>query len=481
MVNVLAIFSGLFLYASFAPLNAWWCAPLSLALLLRILQDRPRSIRLRLTFLFGISFFAPLLAWSNTYVGNLPWLLLTLLQSALILPLAIFPFQRARPHIYLYFPSLFVANETLRSRFPFGGFGWGRIAFGQADAPYASVARWVGAPGLAFLVCLISVSALLFLQRVWRIFSIVSLALLFVSPLLLSGSVKASPDFSVLAVQGGVPSLGLDFNVRARAVFELHRQATKKFFQTNTNRPDLVLWPENAVDIDPLKDEQVRSELQELVDSAGTPFIIGAVLEGGANFLNASLLWSPKVGPGSIYIKRHLTPFGEYIPWRSLSEFISPYAQRVVDFQAGKKVIAHEVGSAQIAPIICFELLDDVAGRQMAAKSNLLVVQTNSATFGRSPESAQQLGITRIRAIEHQRYVISVATSGVSAFIDPNGVVMQRSNGQGVATLLGKVALIDQRTFSDRHGGVVEVLLILLPVALLFTLTGPRRILRKRL
>ncbi len=414
-------------------------------------------------------------------MGNLPWLLLTLLQTILLLPIALIPFTRARPALSCLFPSIFVATEMLRSRFPFGGFGWGRIAFSQADSPYSGLAAWGGVPSLTFFVSTIAVLIVLVFQSEWKFARLAFLFLIILLSVSLSSPASVKRDFSVLAVQGGVPALGLDFNARAREVFELHRIGTTKFFDTNPDaQPDLVLWPENAIDVDPLSDLQVRAQLQALIDEVQTPFIVGAVLQRGLNYENASILWRPKIGPQTIFVKRHLTPFGEYIPWRPLAEFVSPYAKRVVDFESGTKVVVHKIGLARIGPIICYELLDDSAGREVSAFSNLLVVQTNSATFGKSAQSAQQLGISRIRAIEHQRFVVSVSTSGISAVIDPNGEIMQRSQVRDLALLSAKVGLIDRISFSDRHGGVVEVLLIFLPLALALPLILKRKRSRSR-
>jgi apolipoprotein N-acyltransferase len=470
MVIVLPLLSGLLSFASFAPLSLWWLAPISLALLLRVLVDQPCPKRALAIALYGVVFFGPLLAWSNTYVGDIPWLILTILQVTLLLPLAAIPFNSHRPYLFLLFPSLFIFVEALRTRFPFGGFGWGRLAFSQADSPFAGVARWGGAPALSFMVCTIAILLLFVLRREWKYAGGVMLVLIFSFALMGDSHTPLPRNFSILAVQGGVPTLGLDFNSRARAVFELHRQATEKYFATQEIIPDLILWPENAVDVDPLRDSVVSAELQTLVDKFNRPIIVGAVLERGANFANASILWKPGSGLDSIYIKQHLTPFGEYIPWRTIAEIVSPYARRVVDFVPGNNSIIHRVGAARIAPIICFELLDDVIGRKMAALSNVIVVQTNSATFGDSPESAQQLGITRIRAIEHQRYTVSVATTGISAVIDPQGRILQQSSPDTVAVLDGKVALLERNSFSDQHGGVIELLLIFLPMVLLFIL-----------
>jgi apolipoprotein N-acyltransferase len=166
-------------------------------------------------------------------------------------------------------------------------------------------------------------------------------------------------------------------------------------------------------------------------------------------------------------VKRHLTPFGEYIPLRRIAEIISPYAKNVVDFVPGDQILIHRVGKARIAPIICFELLDDASGRAMARKSNAFVVQTNSATFGLSPESDQQLGITRIRSIEHQRYSISISTSGVSALIDPRGRVTHKTGQNESAVIDSQIGLINSISPADRYGSQIEGLLVLVPLILI--------------
>lgn len=465
MVIILSLLSGWVAFASFAPIGLWWCAPISLAMLMYVLSKDSLRQRLLAVFLFGLAFFGPLLSWSNTYVGDMPWLILTFLQIILLLPLAFLRTSRLS-HVLL-FPSVWIGVEYIRTHFPFHGFGWGRLAFAQADAPYAEMARFGGAPLVGYVVCLLAVGIFL----IYRKFFAVS-GILFLSLILMTVIVNASnpplpkKNFAFLAVQGGVPRLGLDFNSRATAVFENHLGATVNYLLAHPSKAEVVLWPENAIDVDPFKDPIVRDQLQSVVDEFKIPFIVGAVLQHGSNFQNASILWKPRTGPASIYIKRHLTPFGEYIPMRSVAELVSPYAKRVVDFLPGSKIVIHHVGAAKFAPIICFELLDDLSGRQMAKGSNVFVIQTNSATFGLSPESEQQLGITRIRSIEHQRYSVSVSTSGISALIDPRGKVWYKTGQNEPAIIDSKIGLNDSITFADRFGGVVEAILVLLPLVL---------------
>lgn len=466
MVIVLPLLSGFLAFASFAPIGLWWCAPVSLSLLIYLLSKRLLRQRTLAVLLFGTAFFGPLLAWSNTYVGDIPWSILTILQVALLAPLALLRTSATRN--VLLFPSAWVGLEFVRGHFPFGGFGWGRLAFGQADSPYAQFARFGGASLVGFVVCAFAVVLFLAIKGKWVPASGL-LAALAILTLAVDATAPSVPkrNFSIVAVQGGVPSLGLDFNSRATAVFENHLRTTVNYLVGQGKMPQVVLWPENSIDVDPFKDPIVRDQLQSAVDQFNVPFIVGAVLQHGSNFQNASILWKPKVGPTSIYIKRHLTPFGEYIPIRSIAEIVSPYAKNVVDFVPGNRLVIHHVGPARFAPIICFELLDDAAGRAMARKSNVFVVQTNSATFGRSPESEQQLGITRIRSIEHQRFSVSISTSGISALVDPRGRVTHQTGQDTSAVIDSRVGLSDTISFADRYAGALEAVLVIFPFILI--------------
>lgn len=462
------------MYASFAPIALWWCAPIALALLIHLLYQPQLARRLIAVAVFATAFFAPLLSWTNTYVGNVPWIILTLLQIALLTPIGLLHLQKTKPWLLLLFPSFWILIELLRTRFPFGGFGWGRVAFSQPDAPYALVAQLGGVPLLSFVVALMGVA--LYLLVVDRKLKALWLVILIVFPTfyLLSTATSEERDFSFVAVQGGVPQLGLEFNARATAVFENHLRVTRAYLAQRTGTPDVILWPENSVDVDPFRTPFVKEQIQALVDEYSTPLVLGAVLEVGEKFHNASMLWMPKTGPSSIYIKQHLTPFGEYIPLRTIAEFISPYAKSIAGFLPGNEIVLHHVGRAIFAPIICFELLDDQVGREMGKRSNALVIQTNSATFGDSPESEQQLQISRIRSIEHQRYAVSISTSGVSGLIDPRGKVSQQRGIDQSAVIDSSIALMSSVTPSDKYGQQIELALIFLPgvLSLVFSRQG---------
>jgi len=263
--------------------------------------------------------------------------------------------------------------------------------------------------------------------------------------LLIPNNITSINQTSVLMVQGNVPELGLDFNARAKQVFNNHVDETKKALAKN-QKIDFIVWPENAVDVDPYTNKDVYDQ----IETFDKPLIIGAIVEKGGKLLNTSILWVEKTQ--EIYVKQHLTPFGEYIPLRSLAKKISPLVNQVDDFSPGNQQKIFTIGQARVAPVICFELIDDEILAQAAKSSNLLVVQTNSATFGTSAESAQQLSITRIRAIEHSRNVVSVSTTGISAVIDFNGKIMNQTSIGTAEHVFADVGLIKQSSPRDRYG-----------------------------
>ncbi|MDO8646266.1 MAG: apolipoprotein N-acyltransferase [Candidatus Planktophila sp.] len=434
MVNLLLpIISGALLSCAFAPLALWWLAPISLALHMFSLSKSDRPFLNSL--LFAAVFNAIALQWTNIFVGSIPWIILFCGQAVLFIPLGF-----VKKYGVGFYPLIFLIMEQIRSLFPFGGFGWLRLAYSQADAPYSQIAAIGGASALSALTLSFALVLYSLLKLRFNLFPLLPLALL-----LLPIEVKSVGEVRAVMVQGNVPRLGLDFNERATQVFFNHVQETNKALTLDEN-VDFILWPENAVDVDPFTNSTVR----ETLNSFSQPLIIGAVIRKDGELLNTSIVWQQS--SQEIYVKQHLTPFGEYIPLRAIASKISPYAESVEDFTAGSLSKVFTVNGAKIAPIICYELIDDALVARAARNSQLLVVQTNSATFGKSPQNAQQLAITRIRAIEYGRDILSVSTTGVSAYIDYQGKVRKKTEPYTNAHLFVQPALIDGQTPRDKAG-----------------------------
>ena len=445
---LLSALSGGLLSAAFEPVGKWWVVPIAIAVHMYALSLAKRKILS--AFIFALTLNLIVLHWSSTFVGSVPWVILAFGLSFFYLPLALVSHWGMTAY-----PLIYIVMEECRNRFPFGGFGWVRIAYTQADAPISKIAAIGGASALSALAVLMGLILFYGAKREFSLITFVPFLFLLV-PLTLS----VFSATNVLMIQGNVPQMGLDFNSRAKAVFTNHFERTQEELAKDAN-VDLVLWPENSVDVDPFLNQDVKQAL----DSIQKPLIIGAILGKGNNFLNTSILWGGELPP--IYIKQHLTPFGEYIPLRSLASMISPYTDRVTDFEPGQSQLLFTIKEAVIAPIICFELVDDQLLHEAALSSNILAVQTNSATFGMSAESAQQLSITRIRAIEHGRNIVSVSTTGYSAVIDYQGKVLKKTSMGTPDTIRAEVDLLQGQTPRDKAGdwALVGTLFMLLAIA----------------
>lgn len=430
---VFSCLAGVVLSGAFEPVGKWWLAPIALLVHMYVIERTDRKALS--AFLFAFTFNAVLLHWTSTYVGSSPWIILSFGLSLLYMPLALV----GRWGIAAY-PLIFVVLEEVRNRFPFGGFGWARVAYSQADAPYAAIASRGGAISLSAITLLIAGFVYFVLNKKIKLLLLVPLLALSIP-----NNIATVNQISVLMIQGNVPELGLNFNARAKQVFNNHVKQTKDALAEN-REVDFIVWPENAVDVDPFTNKDVYKELE----SFDKPLIIGAIIGKGERLFNTSILWGEKTQ--DIYIKQHLTPFGEYIPLRSLAKKISPLVNQVNDFSPGNGQKIFTIGQAKIAPVICFELIDDQILTEAAKNSNILVVQTNSATFGTSAESAQQLSISRIRAIEHSRNVVSVSTTGISAVIDFNGKVLNQTAMGTADHVFADVGLIEQSSPRDRYG-----------------------------
>jgi apolipoprotein N-acyltransferase len=353
------------------------------------------------------------------------------------------------------YPLIYLIMEEVRNQFPFGGFGWVRIAYTQADSPYSKIAAIAGASSLSAFVLILGLILFFGLRRKFDVITVFPFVLLFL-PVTLSTTSTAS----VMMIQGNVPSIGLDFNSRAKAVFNNHFERTREELAKDPD-VDLILWPENSVDVDPFLNSDVKAAL----DTIKQPLIIGAILNKGNKLLNTSILWGGELP--DTYVKQHLTPFGEYIPLRSLARVVSPLVDDVDDFSPGDASKTFSIDAIKVSPVICYELIDDDLLYQASKNANLLAVQTNSATFGMSAESAQQLSITRIRAIEHGRNIASVSTTGYSAIIDFSGKVTQQTSMGTAETIRADIGLVEGQTPRDKAGdwALVGVLVGLLLIA----------------
>ena len=450
-----ALVGGLALDAAFPPAGFWPLAAAGPALLALALWRRSLRGSFLIGLVFGVAFFVPLLSW----VLNVAWYAWAALAGADTLILAVCAIGqrlllrlRAWP---LAVAGWWVAVESLRDRWPYGGFPWGRLVMSQAGAP---TERWVAVGGpylLTFLIALVGAclawlvlgsagagartagawtararTARARTARVrtagppeagaqesgapetaaapgWRgrgggrvlpgaaLLGAAGLAL--IGPLLpVDGAAPGTRTAEVAAIQGNVPrARNLPDLLRADTVTANHAAATRQLAARvragKAAQPAVVIWPENSTDQDPSDNPYVYATITQAVTAINRPVLVGAVLDDPVR--NAGQLWLPGRGPVQTYVKRQLVPFGEVIPFRGfLGKFTSLPSLQPVNFTPGHRAVVFHVGQIKIGDVICYEVgFDGLVSSEVAAGANLLTVQTNDADFELDGQTGESL------------------------------------------------------------------------------------------
>jgi len=482
-----AALGGLALFAAFPGVDQAWAAVLGPTALALAVRGRRVRGGLWLGLVLGLVFMVPLLSWTGIYVGPLPWLALAVTEALYLALLGGAAALTSRLPLWpVWTAALWVADEALRSRWPLGGFPWGRLAFSQAEGPFTSLAAYGGAPLVSFAVALTGtlLAALLLALGRWRAdrragspvsrpvrgallalagaVAVPALGALAWLPLAGPSLTTGGPTRTVAVIQGNVPRAGLEFNAQRRAVLDNHAAETQRLAREvaagRAAQPDLVIWPENSSDIDPYQNADAAAVITAAARAVRAPILVGAVVEGPGRFLsNTGIVWDPETGPGQTYVKQHPVPLAEYVPARSFFRFFSSDVDRVTDFAHGTRVGNLSVGGAPVGDVICFEVAyDGLVSDVVRGGAGMIVVQTNNATFGHTDESAQQLAMGRLRAVEFGRTVVVAATSGISAVIAPDGSLVDRSQLFTPDSFVEQVAQRSQATVAQRLGAGPE-------------------------
>jgi apolipoprotein N-acyltransferase len=500
-----AIAAGLALCVSFPPFGWWYLAIAAFGLLAWVLTRESTTLAggFGYGFLFGLAFYLPLLPWIGGFVGASPWFVLCVLESLFpaLFGLAAVAVRR-RSAWPFWFAALWALLEWLKSTVPFGGFPWGVVGFSQTEGPLLAIARLGGAPLLSFAVVLtgFSLAAITFeVVKWWRRTDdsqkgappAVVLPGVCISAVLLTTAVAwphvrqsglgagDDPAITVAVVQGNVPRLGLEFNAQRRAVLDNHVRETLRLADDvhagRAPQPMVVIWPENSSDIDPLANPDARDEISVAATAIKAPILVGGVVAAPGYSpdnpvaTNSVIVWDPGTGPADRHDKKIVQPFGEYLPWRSFFRHLSSFADRAGYFVPGSGNGVVNAAGVPIGVTTCWEVIFDRAARESVQNgAQLLAVPSNNATFDEAM-SEQQLAFGRLRAVEHDRYVVVAGTTGISAIIAPDGRELANTAFFEPAYLDMQVRLKTQLTPATRWGPVVQGLLVALGVAAVMT------------
>ncbi|MGD8382142.1 MAG: apolipoprotein N-acyltransferase [Syntrophobacterales bacterium] len=476
---LIAAFSGLLLTFCFPPIGHALIGWAVLVPLLFLATTNKPSVCFTLGWFAGICHGLSLLYWI-TYVvnhyGNLPLPVSLVVCFLLVAYLALFPGlfcaglswlrQRGLPWL-LFAPFLWVTLEFGKSHL-LTGFPWENLGYSQYRwLPLIQMADLAGVYGISFVLVLSS--ALLFRLIFGSKHQRKRMTLL-ISTLLLVGlfsvvysygrwrlatlESRQGQFFKVAMVQGNVSQDTKWDPAFQQATLEKYVRLTKEIA---SQQPDLVVWPETATPFYFLADRQNTKTLIQEVQKLKKPLLFGspAYRRKGAElrlYNRAYLLDGDGMVTG-YYDKIHLVPFGEYVPWQKILFFVDKLVQAAGNFASGKHARVLEVSAARVGVLICYEVIFPKLSRDLAnGGANLLVNITNDAWFGRSSAPHQHLSMAALRAVENRIPIARCANTGISAFIDTQGQILQKTGLYEDATLLATLQLGNGKTFYTRHG-----------------------------
>jgi apolipoprotein N-acyltransferase len=473
-----AALAGVGAALSFEPYHWVYLLPVAVAALTLLCAGRRLRSGFWLGAVFGTAFMLVLLPWL-TVIAVYAWVPLAITEGlfygvAGLATAALTDRRRRLPGWPLWVACSWVLVEALRATVPFGGFPWGRLSFAVEDTPVAPAFAYVGAAGVTFLVALVGTTLAWAVPRARRqpaqaVAAVAGSAVLACLAAVVPWQATRSDDprVTVAAVQGNVPGEGLEAFAERRAVLDNHVAATEELAARvaagTTERPDLVVWPENSSDIDPYADPSARTSIGAAAAAVQAPLLMGAVVgdRGDSGWFNRAIVWSDTGSPGAHYDKVHPVPFGEYIPLRSLlAPRISALQQIPSDMIRGKRSGVLRVGPARAGVLMCFEVAYDSMPHDLVRHgADLLVVPTNNATYTGTGQIEQQFAMSRLRAIETGRYVVVASTNGISGIVAPDGRVVERAPQREQVVLEQPVSLLTRHTPATTLGPWPEVAL----------------------
>jgi len=484
----LAILGGMVALYIYPTENIWVLAPLVPALILVATLGMGFWVALLTGFLAGQAFYIAHIEWLALYLGPVPLIALSTLMSvyfALGVALTSWLWRtlKPKPKQYLWFAvlasSVWVAREWLAMSFPYGGFPWSRLGMAQAHGPWANWAYLGGISLISFVMVLVgsllAVTVIGFKKRGFPIkpVSITLLSLVLLPALAPLGLLNTPTSSANIAAVQGNANAGLFSNLEAGTILQNHIDASKLVSDSELAEDlDLVVWPENASDVDPLRSDSARSKINAIAAKFDAPFTFGTITVEGDDVYNSTLLWSPSGELLDQYDKKRPVPFAEFVPdrafWRALAPDLIDLVPRGYSF--GERDGIFELESFDAGSLICFEIAIDSIPRELAiGGANVILSQTNNADFGYSDETYQQAAIAKLRAIETGRAVVNISTVGLSAIYLPDGKTLNELTWYQPGAMVNKVPLYSGLTPALVLGGWVDAILVIVGfVALVF-------------
>jgi len=473
---LLVALSALLMWAAFPPLGLAplaFIAPVPFFLALRSVE-RPQWA-LALGFGWGAAFFGLLLNWIMV-LGFVAWFPLSILMGTFtaLYAMWVWAFRLWTPWRWFYITiGGWIVLEYIRGHFPFGGFPWGDIGYPSASLPGAiGSVQWIGPSDWSVLTVAVAAGITLVVEnrKIWK-FSIDAAAVVLLVMIggAFLGPAPAAQVWRTAIVQGGSPCPQTHCQNETKRIYERHMELTRSIPEGTV---EFVVWPENSVGTpyEPDTNDEVRAEIVEQARRLDAYIMIsGTRVVGDDEFINFNALYSPdgvKVGE---YHKRHPVPFGEYVPLRSLLDFVPQLDQVPRDMVSGTQPVVFPTEQGVVGSVISFEGAFARSMRSIArAGAQVMAVATNESSYGESAASDQLTGLVRVNAAAIGLDTAHAAITGKSTFITGAGEVGSTTDLLETTILYGSVQFsADIPTLWVRMGDWFALLAVVTGVAAL--------------
>ncbi len=445
-----AVVSGVFLFASFPPLEWAAAAWIALVPLLVICVYSPPGWSFRFGLLCGVIFWLLSVSWV-IHVSYLGWVCLGVYCALFIacFSMTVSWWIRRRgihgrignPLLMLTIPAMWVGFEFLRSTL-ISGFPWNPLGVSQFNnLVLIQCAQWGGVYLVSYIIAMVNTALALTIVQYLRMqgskryrahpelmISIAVLALSFVyGNKAMRQFNSTSGTLTIAAIQPNIIQVEKWSEEYIDEIYARLKNTTESVIKRFA--PDLVVWPETAVP------DFVRysSPSQKVISDLlvyGVPILVGSMdakeSATGTNYYNSSLLFTQDHNRLQSYDKQHLVIFGEYIPMEHIFPFLKTLSPIEGSFTSGKVSTIFRLDrlKAPFAVLICFEdTVPSLARKAVWKGARLLINQTNDAWFDPSCASRQQMTHCVFRCVENRVAAVRATNTGITCFINQNGVV----------------------------------------------------------
>jgi apolipoprotein N-acyltransferase len=477
--------SGLLCAVAFPPWDVGSIAFVGMVPLFLALEETTSWQAAWLGYASGLSFYLTTVWWvinTMTTYGHMPLplslLALLLLSGVLAGYSAAFAGLLVAGRRWLRYPwgieplvaaGLWTALEFLRT-YLFSGFPWLLFGYSQYRQPTVRLlAAATGVYGISALLLLVNgtFAALLTLclgtrgqAARWRAMplplGLAALAVLttVVYARLLWNDPTGGAAIRVGLLQGNIDqSLKWDRNYQT-ATLDIYTHLVE---QVAAGRPGLIVWPETAVPFLLRRESDLSNRVFRLAEKTGILLLVGSPDVGDdGRIYNTAFLVGRNGQIQGRYDKRHLVPFGEYVPLHQIFFFLDKLVVGIGDFGRGHRATVFSLDGVRFSVMICYEVIFPAEVREFVRSgAEFLVNITNDAWFGRSAAPYQHLAMAAMRAVESGTYLVRAANTGVSAVIAPTGEIRAQTQLFTEATLLGTIHPRRSETPYTRYGDVL--------------------------